>query len=224
MSPPLSPEEFEALKKYDTCTISNAIETFNFRPRNAGFMRPEIKCVFPDLGVMLGYAVTGTIEAMRPAAQQYSTHGWYDLIAQTPAPRVIVLKDLDDPPGVGSFWGEVNGNIHKALGCVGTVTNGGVRDLREVYDLGFQFYSQHIDVSHAYIHMVESGKPVTIGGLQVKTGDLIQGDRHGVQIIPLEIARDIPKACEEVIARERVIINYCQSSDFTVEGLKQLRG
>lgn len=220
----LSREEFEAIKKYDTCTVANAIETFNIRPRNTGFMRPEIRSIFPDLGVMLGYAVTGHIEARQPAAQQYSTHGWYDLISSMPAPRVIVLQDMDDPPGVGSFWGEVQGNIHKALGCVGTVTNGGVRDLKEVHELGFQFYAPHVLVSHAYVHMIDSGKPVVVGGQEVKTGDLIHADRHGVQVIPIEIAREIPRACEELIKRERVIIEFCTSPEFSVEGLKKLRG
>lgn len=223
MTSPLSPEEFEALKRYDTCTISNAIETFNIRPRNQGFMRPEIGCVFPDIGPMLGYAMTGRIRAREAAKQQYSPHGWYDALVKVPAPRVVVLEDMDDPPGVGSFWGEVQSNIHRALGCVGTVTNGGVRDLNEVHALAFHYYAPHILVSHAYVHMFEFGEPVTIGGQAVKTGDLIHGDRHGVQVIPLEIAREIPAACERVIASERVVIAYCKRPDFTLDGLKNLR-
>jgi 4-hydroxy-4-methyl-2-oxoglutarate aldolase len=102
---------------------------------------------------------------------------------------VIVVEDLDEPSGLGSLWGEVNANMHKAMGCVGCVTNGSVRDLDEVEPLGFHFFASHIAVSHAYVHIVEVGTPVRIGGLTVRPGDLLQGDRHGVINIPLDLAR-----------------------------------
>ncbi len=223
MEGPLTEQELEALRRYDTCTVANAIETFNIRPRNSGFMRPEIRSIFPELGIIVGYAMTGRIEAARPAVGQYATHSWWDDLVKIPAPRIVVLQDMDDPPGVGSFWGEVNGNIHKALGCIATITNGGVRDLSEVRALGFHYYAQHVLVSHAYIHMIDHGQPVTVGGLEVKPGDLLHADQHGVHVIPMEIARELPAACEAVIAKERVIIDYCKTPDFTLEGLKKLR-
>src|SRR6202011_723629 len=199
---PLTADELEALRRYDTCTVANAIETFDVRPRTAGFASPEIRCIFPQLGVMLGYAVTARARASVPAEQSYSRHGWWDAIAAAPAPRVAVIQDLDDPP-VGAFWGEVQSNIHRALGCVGCVTNGGVRDLNEVEPLGFHYYAGSVMVSHAYIDMIGFGMPVSIGGIEIVTGDLIHADRHGVQTIPLQIARDIPAACERIMAKER---------------------
>ncbi|GAC1537473.1 MAG: RraA family protein [Candidatus Velthaea sp.] len=216
---PLTQAELDALRCYDTCTIANAIETFDIRPRTAGFMSPEIRCVFPGMGVMLGYAVTGRCRASEKTEATYSRHGWWDAIAAAPAPRVAVLQDVDDPP-VGSFWGEVQSNIHTALGCVGCVTNGGVRDLNEVEPLGFQYYAGSVMVSHAYINMIDYGMPVTIGGVEIATGDLIHADRHGVQTIPLEIAREIPAACERIMAKEQVVISLCRSRDFSLEALK----
>jgi regulator of RNase E activity RraA len=141
---------------------------------------------------------------------------------RTPPPRVVVIQDMDAAPAVGSFWGEVQANIHKALGCIGAVTNGGVRDLKEVAELGFQLYARDVLVSHAYGRMIDFGSPVEVGGLTVKTGDLVHADRHGVQLIPIGAARQIPEAAERVIARERRIIAYCQSPGFTADGLKQL--
>ncbi len=138
-----------------------------------------------------------------------------------PSPRVAVIQDLDDPP-VGAFWGEVQSNIHKALGCLGCVTNGGVRDLREVEPLGFQYFAGSVMVSHAYVHMVDFGTPVTIGGLEIKPGDLIHADLHGVQVIPEEIARAIPDAAEKIIAKERTIISLCQSPAFELNDLKRI--
>jgi len=219
---PLSAQELERLRAYDTCTIANAIETFNVRPRTDGFMNPDIKCVFPALGVTIGYAVTARVRASIATDAAYSRHGWWDLIAASPAPRVAVIQDVDDPP-VGAFWGEVQSNIHRALGCVGTVTNGGVRDLREVEPLGFAYFAGSIMVSHAYIDIIDFGMPVTIGGLVVKTGDLVHADIHGVQIIPPEIAREIPAACEAIIAKERTIISLCQSSGFSLDKLKAVQ-
>jgi regulator of RNase E activity RraA len=225
-----APLDFKTLldiRRFDTPTVANAIETFMVRPRNEGFMRPEVKCVFPEFSPMIGYAVTGKIRANQPApagAGYTKRSEWWDYIVSIPQPRVIVLEDLDDPPGVGSFWGEVNGSIHRALGCVGTVTNGCVRDLKEVREMGFHFFAQHIAVSHAYVHMVEFGKPVKVGGLTVKPGDLLHGDQHGVHSIPLEVAPKIAEAVAKIVASERRTIDYCHSPGFTLEGLKKLTG
>ena len=218
----LTADELELLRRYDTCTIANAIETFDVRPRTAGFMSPEIRSIFPQHGVMVGYAVTARARAGRPAEVSYSRHGWWDAIVAAPAPRVAVIQDLDDPP-VGAFWGEVQSNIHQALGCVGCVTNGGVRDLREVEPLGFHYYAGSVMVSHAYVHMVDFGTPVTVGGLEIKPGDLIHADLHGVQVIPEEIARELPSAAEKIIAKERTIISLCQSPAFDLAELKRLQ-
>ena len=222
---PLSQEELAALRRYDTPTVANAIETFNVRPRNVGFLRPEIRCVFPELGVMVGYAVTARVRAAQPPARNEKTvsnFDWWDFLVKTPAPRVVVIEDLDKPAPVGVFWGEVQANIHNALGCAGTVTNGGVRDLNEVGPLGFHFFAQHVIVSHAYVRMVEFGAPVQVGGLLIQTGDLIHADRHGVQVVPLGVAREAPAAVDKITARERRIIDYCQSPEFTPEGLKSV--
>jgi len=169
---------------------------------------------------MIGYAVTAVITADSPEGRRILPSDWWEKIKKIPEPRVVVIHDIDHPV-LGSFWGEVNANIYKALGCVGTVTDGSVRDLDEVKEAGFHFYSSCISVSHAYVHLVEVDIPVKVGGLLVKPGDLIMGDKHGVISIPLEIARDVPKAAQLVEDWERPVINFCKSKEFTLEGLKQ---
>jgi regulator of RNase E activity RraA len=220
MSDYLSTEELEELRRWPTCAVSNAIELFNIRPRNEGFMLPEIKCVFPEMEPMIGYAVTAVISADSPEGRRIPPPDWWEEIQKVPEPRVVVIHDIDDPV-LGSFWGEVQCNIHTALGCVGTVTDGSVRDLDEVRERGFHFFSSCVSVSHAYVHQVEVGVPVKVGELVVKPGDLIQGDKHGVISIPLEIARDVPKAAKFVEDWERGVIGFCKSKEFTVEGLKE---
>ncbi|MBI4268939.1 MAG: RraA family protein [Candidatus Rokubacteria bacterium] len=214
----------ESLRKITSPSVANAIETFNVRPRNQGFMSSEIRTLFPELGPLVGYAVTALIRAEPAPLQDHraSTFAWWDYVLTTPAPRVIVVHDLDEPRGQGAQWGEVQANLHRALGCAGTVTDGSVRDLDEVRALGFQFAAAHVSVSHAYVHMVDFGLPVKVGGLWVKPGDLIHADQHGVVTIPPEIAARIPEAVGKVEADERKIISFCQSSTFSVEDLKAL--
>jgi 4-hydroxy-4-methyl-2-oxoglutarate aldolase len=229
MAEKLSAHELEALRSITTPTIANAIEVFNIRPRNVGFMTPDIRCILPELGIMVGYAVTCTIRADQPAApgREVSRPDWWDHIATIPEPRVVVVQDLDRQP-IGSLWGEVNGSIHKALGCVGTVTDGGVRDLDEVRAMGFHCFASCVLVSHAYVHLVDFGHAVKVGGVVVRPGEIIHGDQHGVCTIPMEIAAQIPDAVAKVEARERPVIDACRAPDFTVEKLKhvweQVRG
>jgi regulator of RNase E activity RraA len=214
----------EALRKISSPSVANAIETFRVRPRHQGQMSSEIRTLFPEMGPLVGYAVTAVIraEAEPLDGHRASTYGWWDYVLSVPAPRVVVVHDLDEPRGQGAQWGEVQANIHRALGVAGAVTDGSVRDLDEVRALGFQFAAAHVSVSHAYVHMVDFGLPVKVGGLWVKPGDLMHADQHGVVTIPLDIAPRIPEAVARVEADERKIIAVCQAPDFSVETLKAL--
>jgi 4-hydroxy-4-methyl-2-oxoglutarate aldolase len=226
MSEPLTAEQLQVLRKFSTPTIANAIETFNVRPRNAGFMDHSIACRFPELGAMVGYAVTAKIRASRPPESgEEIAHSkvWAEFL-KTPKPWVVVIEDLDAPNPVGSYWGEVNGATYAALGAVGVVTNGGVRDLPEVRRTGFHFFSAAVLVSHAYVHVVEVGGPVMVGGLTVKPGDLLHGDEHGVTSVPIEIAEKLPDACRAIETAERRLIEYARSGKATVEALAKIYG
>jgi regulator of RNase E activity RraA len=183
-------------------------------------MLPEIKCVFPELGPMIGYAITAVISADSPEGHRVQPVEWWNEMVKIPEPRIVVIRDLDRPV-IGSFWGEVNANIHKALGCVGAVTDGSVRDLEEVRKTGFHFFSSCVSVSHAYVHLVEVGVPIKVGGLTVKPGDLIFGDQHGVLSIPQEIAKDVSQAAQLVEDWERPVIDTCKSKPFSIEKLKE---
>ena len=218
----LSPTELDALRKLTTPTVSNAIELFKVRPRNQGFMSPQIRCLFPELGVMTGHAVTARFAANQPATRPASRSDFWRSALEIPEPRVVVLQDLDQPSGVGAFFGEVQTNIHRRLGCVGVVTNGHVRDLDEVKALGFHYFAGGVCVSHAYVHLIDFGSPVSVGGMSVHPGDLIHADKHGVLVIPKEIARDLPAAAAKVASREQRIIAHCQAPDFSLEELQRL--
>jgi 4-hydroxy-4-methyl-2-oxoglutarate aldolase len=208
----------------DTCTVSNAIERLNVRLRNEGFVAGALRCRFQNLGPMLGYAVTGRIRSASPPMSgrcYYDRMDFWEYLATLPEPRVMVLEDVDHVPGLGAFVGEIHANIGLALNCVGYVTNGAVRDLPAVKALGFHLFSGNVSVSHAYAHLVEFGEPVTIGGLKIAAGDLIHGDRHGVQTIPFENAERIPEEAEKIMYSENELKQFCQSPQFSLEGLSK---
>ncbi|MEE9286391.1 MAG: RraA family protein [Dehalococcoidia bacterium] len=216
---PLGSDDLDRLRALTSPTVANAIETFDLRARNQGFMGPEIRCFFPQREPMVAYAATAVVSARLPAGDKprVSTRELWEHVLAIPEPRVLVVQDIDYPNPVGSYWGEVNGNIFKALGCVGTVTNGGVRDLDEVEAMGFYYFASAVLVSHAYIHLVDVGVPVEVGGLAVRPGDLLHGDKHGVTSIPLDIAKQVPEAAKRVEEQERRIIELCQSPGMTPE-------
>ena len=224
MADSLTAEELDALRGFTSPTISNAIETFDVRSRSEGFMDASIRCMFPDLGGMVGYAVTAKIAARKNPQTSLSYFDMFDSMAAVPKPWLVVIEDLDWPNPIGSYWGEVNGSIYKGMGCVGLVTNGGVRDLDEVVETGFHFFASCVLVSHAYVHLEEVGTPVSVGGLTVSPGDLLHGDKHGVVSIPHEIAREVAVASAEVERRERPIIDFARSSAMSADGLRELFG
>jgi len=224
MPTPLLPDALAKLRQIPTPALSNGVEVFNIRPRTSGFMSSQIRCIFPDLGAMVGYAFTVTCRATEqpPKDAMARRFEMWRALEQAPAPRIIVLQDLDDPAGVGAYWGEVQSNVHRALGCIGTVTNGSVRDLDEVRAVGFHFFAGSVGVSHAYVHLVDFGKAVEVGGLTVHPGDLLHGDQHGVLQIPSELANRVGEGVAQVERFEREVITYCQTPGFTREGLEAL--
>ena len=220
----LNAEQLEAIRQFDTCTLSNAIETFQIRLNNEGFADSSIHCLFKSQPPMLGYAVTGKIRCSSPPAPGHpyvDRTDWWNYIETIPAPRVAVIQDVDRQPGLGSYVGEVHSNILMALKCVGLVTNGAVRDLPAVERIGFSLFASHIAVSHAYVHFIEIGGPVEIGGLKISPGDLIQGDQHGILSIPQEIALELPAIAARIIDNERKVIELCRSPNFSLEQLRE---
>ena len=223
MSPPLSPEHLEALRRLDACVVANAIETFQKRLRNEGFSDASMRSLFPRLGPMVGYAATVKIRGSAPptAGSRYPDRtDWWDYVVSLPAPRVVVVQDVATRPGLGSLLGAVHVNILRALGCVGAVTNGSVRDIPAVEALGFHLFAGSVSVSHAYVHIVEIGEPVELGGLKIASGDLLHGDLHGIQTIPLAIASQVPLEAERIIEKERALIALCQSREFSLDKLR----
>jgi 4-hydroxy-4-methyl-2-oxoglutarate aldolase len=162
-------EEIEALQRIDTCTVSNAIETFQLRLRNTGFTNSSIRCMFEDWPPMVGYAATArlrTSEAPMVGGAYHNRSEWWQSILKVPAPRIAVLEDQDRPPGVGAFLGDMHAAILRALGCVGYVTDGAVREIPKVREVGLQLFAGNVAVSHAYAHTYDFGETVRVADLE----------------------------------------------------------
>ena len=217
-----APEILDFLRRTDTCTVSNAIEKFNVRMRNEGFIHNVTRCLFPELPPVAGYAVTGRIRTTSPPIANlcyYHRTDWWHFVASLPPPKIIVIADVDRIPGTGAFVGEIHARIAKALGCVAYVTNGTVRDLLGLRAAKFQCFNAGSSVSHAYAHIIDFGEPVDLGGLKIATGDLLHGDSHGVQKIPLEIAADLPKEVDDIVEREAELMRFLESPNFSLHEL-----
>ena len=219
----LDPSRLEELRQLGSSRVANAVETLGVRLRNTGFTDASNHCIFAKFPPMVGYAATLRIRTSTPPMQGESYFyrlDWLDHVQSVPAPRVLVIEDLDRHPGLGSFVGVVHLNILRALDCIGVVTNGAVRDVEAARAARFHMFAGNLSVSHAYAHIAEFGTPVQVGQMPVRPGDLLHGDRHGVQTLPIEIADDLPAVARRMIAEESEIIQLCQSGSFTLEKLR----
>lgn len=217
-------ELIEELKAFGTCLITDAIESFGVRLRNEGFAQAAFRCLFKEFPPMVGYAATCKVRSADPpvAGSRYREHAdWWTDLCSVPGPRVVVMEDVDDPPGTGAFVGEVHAQLLRGLGCVGVITNGSARELPGIEASGLQVFARHLAISRAYIHVVEYGKPVKVGGLKIRPGDLIHGDRHGIVSVPLELVPRLPAVARAIAKKKQQMIELSRKPGTTHEELRR---
>ncbi|HOF18287.1 MAG TPA: RraA family protein [Phycisphaerae bacterium] len=211
----LSDSELLELRRWNTPTIFNGWEQITrHNPTTEGINLEECRDFMPQMGAMVGYAVTVTIEPGNPEHRRRNPNAWSEYreyIASVPGPKIVVVQDLDKPRTLGAFWGEVNSNIHRALGCVGTIIDGGIRDLEEMNNAGFKAIARRLCVGHGFDTPVAWGGEVEVFGRRVCPGQLIHADKHGFLVVPkedearlLEAARYMDHLeCKHLIAAAR---------------------
>jgi regulator of RNase E activity RraA len=211
-------------RSVDAPTVCNALELLVPERRGHGFTTEPLVCTRRELGPIVGVARTATIRAAHPSDpgtdQAQLRDAYYAYIDAGPKPSIVVIQDLDEARGYGSFWGEVNSNIHKGLGCQAVVTNGSVRDLPDIAD-GFQMFADRVGPSHAFVHVVDFSRPVTVAGMRVSDGDVIHADQHGAVVIPHDVCGKVKEAADLIGRRERVIISAAQQPGFDIEALRR---
>jgi len=187
---PLSHSEILQLKRWNTPTIYNGWEQITKHNICAdAFNLEETRDFMPQMGPMVGHAVTVVIEPSNPGHRTANPDAWLEYrtyLTSVPGPKIVVVQDLDKPNVIGAFWGEVNSNAHRALGCVGTITDGAIRDLDEMTNAGFKALARRLCVGHAAVHPVRWNCEVEVFGRIVRPGQLIHADKHGFMAVPLE--------------------------------------
>ena len=212
----------EYLKTVDSPTLSNAVETLNLQPRDAGFTPLQIRCLFPELGRLCGYAVTAQVETvtgMHPTEERTFLE-LFKAVENSPKPAVVAFQEIGGHADYAAHCGEVMATAFTRLGAVGLVTDAGVRDVPEVRALRFHYFARGTLVSHASFRIVRVGVPIQILGVELKPGDLLHGDENGLLRIPAAALGGIEQAVERVRARERRLMDFMRSPEFSVEQLK----
>ena len=202
----LSHADLLQLKRWNTPTIYNGWEQITAGdPAADGFNLEETRDFMPQMGPMIGYAVTVVIEPSNKAHREINAEAWNDYrryVAGVPGPKIVCVQDLDKPLTIGSFWGEVNSNAHRALGCVGTIVDGAIRDLDEMTNAGCKALARRLCVGHAHVHPVRWNCEVEVFGRAIAPGDLIHADRHGFLVIAEEEQEAILEAARFMDANE----------------------
>ena len=218
----LTAEQLEALRHIDSPTISNAIEQFNVRSLVEGYAGWQLRCAFPEIGTTIGYAVTCTGDTTTASrAGDRGLMRLWEALEAAPKPAVLVIKDIGSDRSRSCHMGEVMATTAKALGAVGCVSDGGLRDVAEVRALGgFQYFCPGFVVSHGHPLICEVNLPVVLEGLHVNPGDLLHGDVNGLLTIPAEIAGEVADQAERIRRAERDVLEFVRRPGLTVEQLR----
>jgi regulator of RNase E activity RraA len=219
----LTGAQLAALRAIDSPTVANAIERFAIRPRCDGYAGYDLRCAYPTLGTMLGYAVTCTADTTTEG--RTNAEGLlplWEALEAAPKPAVLVMKDVGPDPRRSCHMGEIMATVAKALGAVGCVCDGGLRDVLEVEALGgFQYFCPGFVVSHGNPVICEINVPVTLSGLAVQPGDLLHGDINGLLVVPDAVAGRVADEALLVRATEKVILDLARAPGFTVARLRE---
>jgi regulator of RNase E activity RraA len=210
------------LTSVDTPTLANAVELLGVRPNHEGFTPFGIRCLFPELGRMCGYAVTAHVETVSQTEPCDNNRfiELYEAVQCSPKPAVIAFQEVGAHPEYAAHCGEVMGTIFTRLGAIGLVTDCGVRDIPEVRALGFRYFAQGSVASHGHFRIVRVGVPVQVRGLVVQPGDILHGDENGVLLIPRQGIESIPEKVDLIRTRERELLNFVRGPEFSLDKLK----
>jgi len=221
----LSDDMLAFLRGVDSPTIANAVETFELRDRCDGFIGGAVECQFPELGVMVGRAVTVTMSSApgAPASRDGYWRMW-DALDAAAAPAVLAIQDVSGAPHRCAYAGEMMATLAQRLGAVGMVTDGALRDVNEVRAIGFHYFMKFPVVSHGNFEIVSVGEPIELDGQRVEPGDLLHGDRNGIVIVPDAVLDGLEAAVAGIRERESAQLAYMRSDGFSLAGLKERSG
>lgn len=215
MNRPLPNSDLLQLQRWNTPTIYNGWEQITRHDSTRDAVNHEETTDFmPEALPICGWAVTVVIQ---PGDRTHATRGselwaaYREYLAAQPGPKIVVVQDLDKPSCYGAGWGEVNANIHRALGCIGGIIDGAVRDVDEIRHTGFKTLARRMSVGHGCAIPIRWDCEAEVFGQKIKPGQLVHADKHGFIAIPsgeeknlLEAVKFMDQAeCETLIPAAR---------------------
>lgn len=224
-SPDLDPELLRLLRATDTPTLANAIERLRVRDRSTGYIGGTVRCVRDLAAPMVGRALTVTMTSSAgPVASRDGYWRMWEALEAVPGPSVLVVGDVSGTPGRCAYLGEVMASIAIALGGVGIVTDGGVRDVAELADLGFAAFASYVVPSHGNFEVISVGEPVEIGGEPIRPGDLLHGDVNGVIVVPAVDAAELQGEVQRIRDQEARQLARIRTHGFRVADIRDGAG
>jgi len=213
-------EMLEALRAFDTPSITNVVATYPGNPLCLQLYNPwtqnwytdqSIRCMYPEMGPVVGYAVTCVYGLPDPTYNGLSFMDVVDALDASPKPTVLVLEQRF-PPEIAGKVGLSGGNMTsamKAVGCIGCISNGPSRDIDEIRPMGFQYLLSGITPGHGPTAVHAVNVPVSVAGMDVAPGDIIHMDENGAVKFPaakLEaVLRNVTALRDEEAARQTAL-------------------
>ena len=215
----VSPDILAGFQQLDSPTIFNAlVEKFGLP--NEAYTDHTIRALLPDLGKVIGYAVTAEVTTNDPDSPALPWFDYYEYVERSSGPLIIAMKDVDSRPGRGASFGDGMATLHKRLGVVGALVDGTIRDVPGIHRVGLPMWAWGAVPGHGQFNVVRFDTPVTIGQLRIRPRDLIFADADGAVRIPPEHAAEILQLAESIRNREADIFAFYNSPEFSVQKLR----
>jgi 4-hydroxy-4-methyl-2-oxoglutarate aldolase len=206
-------EMLEKLKEFDTPSITNVVATYPDNPLCLGLYEPwgqrwytdqSVKCVYPELGRLAGYAVTVVYGIPDPNYKRLTMADLVMALGKSKKPVIIALKQ-DFPPELKGKVGLCGGNMtttFKQCGAIGVVTDGPSRDVDEIRPMKFQYLMTGVTPGHGNMAIKAVNVPVSIAGMDVAPGEIIHMDENGACKFPADRMAEVLKNVEQLVKNE----------------------
>jgi regulator of RNase E activity RraA len=184
-----------------------------------------LRCVYPELGPLCGYAATAWYSDAKADDTELDRWILQDHLENTPKPTVLVAKQTYSLPELlnlsGLFGGMMTAEF-KALGVVGVVTDGPMRDYVEIKEQNMQYLSTGLTSGHGPLHLRGANIPLKVAGMSVQPGDIIHLDQCGACKFPANMLPKVLGYATELIKRETKEKEFFQDKDFSLKKLKKI--
>ena len=218
----------EELKGFDTPSITNVVATYPGNPLCLGLYNPwteswytdqTIKCMYPELGRLVGYAVTCVFGLPDPNFKGLSFMDVVDALDASSKPTILVFQQKF-PPEIAGKVGLSGGNMTsmmQAMGCVGAISNGPSRDIDEIRPMKFQYMLSGVTAGHGAMAVHGVNVPVTVGGMDVSPGEIIHMDENGACKFPADKLKAVLKNVKALQKEEETRITALQRARSAAE-------